>query len=800
MAGSGKTQLALRYCERQSARRRFIFWINAESEQSTRRAFSSLADDFAAQSHIVMTSSDLDAKVRYAVRSMSDLKSPWILVFDNYDDPASFPGLRSFMPSITSSACGTVLVTSRHLDVVRLGGSKIEVGPMEEEEGIDLLLARACPLVSTENRNLARPIVCRLGGLALALDQAGSYLQKTRIPLPDFNEHFEAQKNYMLRHTPLLWNYTRQSGEGETESRLNVFTTWELSFKFLQRISRPYQVDFTMLLGFLHCTSISEKLFRIHHKSICLPLESEGATAEFTNSGSQTWSEGFTDQVGRWNWISFRTFLSTLHNLSLIQGFSVIEDKICLFALHPVVADWIKLRVDICARKRYTIEAASICHSVIVSDELSEFSPKDKQDLLRHMDECLKNEAFDRAELCSQTIIVNSFADFYHSQGRYEQAAGLYQQLLEHPFCVDPIQQARINHVLAILYHSLGRYQDAESLHRRVLAEREAHLGRAHKETLCTIESLANLYRSGGRYSEAENLYTEVLKERENLLGVDDPDTMQVVSELANNRRSEGRYEDAENLYRRALAVYESKLGHHHSTTITLVNDMASCFQSQGRYFDAEVMYLRALKERRTNLGDTHPDTLWTMADLANNFQSQGRYHEAETLYRKTVSCDELVYGMDHPETLWALDGLANVVRQQHHYDEAQSLYERALSGREKRLGFNHHNTLRTLVGLGLVFGEQGKLDEAEPLYERALQGFRQQFGPDHPKTLNVIHILAQNYASKGAYTEAEELYLTALAGLNIRLGPDHARTLQVAHHLETLSCIPESQLHTSCS
>jgi ATP/maltotriose-dependent transcriptional regulator MalT len=100
LGGQGKSQIALKYCEKLRESHQGIFWINASSEITTREAFERIATalDRASPSGL----EDSDQKIKHVLKTLECWKARWILVFDNYDSPEVFD-VREFIPSISLS-------------------------------------------------------------------------------------------------------------------------------------------------------------------------------------------------------------------------------------------------------------------------------------------------------------------------------------------------------------------------------------------------------------------------------------------------------------------------------------------------------------------------------------------------------------------------------------------------------------------------------------------------------------------------------------------------------------------------
>ena len=142
---------------------------------------------------------------------------------------------------------------------------------MNPEEGVRLLLRGYNDQDIQANFDTASRIVHRLGGLALAIDQAAAYIRYRRIALDqlgDFLTAYGLQRKQILSYTPgPFWEYCKvQVRVGEDRDQaINAFTTWELS---LEQLSSDRSIDknkvtrFLTASAFFNPTGIEEWLFR----------------------------------------------------------------------------------------------------------------------------------------------------------------------------------------------------------------------------------------------------------------------------------------------------------------------------------------------------------------------------------------------------------------------------------------------------------------------------------------------------------------------------------------------------------
>ncbi|MBO0791280.1 MAG: helix-turn-helix domain-containing protein, partial [Ktedonobacteraceae bacterium] len=186
LGGIGKTQIALEYAYRHALDYRAIFWVEAETPEHVWSSLLRMADLLQLPERTEMK----QQRVVEAIQRWLTTHDQWLLIWDNLEDlelPQRLlpPGLR-----------GTYLFTTRRQALGTLAQG-ITLPPMDLEEGMLLLLRRAKVLEQqaaseqvTQLRErmpaeyrAASQLVTMLGGLPLALDQAGAYLEETGCSL-----------------------------------------------------------------------------------------------------------------------------------------------------------------------------------------------------------------------------------------------------------------------------------------------------------------------------------------------------------------------------------------------------------------------------------------------------------------------------------------------------------------------------------------------------------------------------------------------------------------------------------------
>jgi len=176
--------------------------------------------------------------------------SRWLLILDNVED---LQVIGDFLPLTVK---GQVLLTAR----AQATGSiahLVEVEVMEPEEGVLFLLRRAKLIeqdalpdtASYTDWAQARAITQAMGGLPLALDQAGAYIEETKCRLAEYLALYQTQGSALLR----------ERGSLASDHPKAVVGTFLLSFEKVQQ-ANPAAAYLLRLCSFLHPDAIPEAI------------------------------------------------------------------------------------------------------------------------------------------------------------------------------------------------------------------------------------------------------------------------------------------------------------------------------------------------------------------------------------------------------------------------------------------------------------------------------------------------------------------------------------------------------------
>ncbi|HEY0754932.1 MAG TPA: tetratricopeptide repeat protein [Ktedonobacteraceae bacterium] len=311
---------------------------------------------------------------------------------------------------------------------------------------------------SPAKRQAAQQISQDLGGLPLALDQAGAYLEATGTSLPTYQRIYQ-------QHRSVILGQRRGPAQDHPEP---VTTTWSLSFALVAEQNRA-AVEALRFCSFLAADAIPIELF------------TEGA-----------------DELGPLlapladDPLAFEQVIETLRAYSLIERDSANET----LSMHRLVQDIVRDTLEPEIQHTWIERSALALIATFPKIEAPDWPACER--LLPHALQCI--QWLDQARIDSPEAarLLNQTAYYLDDRARYGDAEPLYRRALairervlggEHPDTAHSLNN------LAGLYRVQGRYRDAEPLYRRALEINERVLGVEHPNTRTVRDNYQELLR-----------------------------------------------------------------------------------------------------------------------------------------------------------------------------------------------------------------------------------------------------------------------------------------------------------------
>jgi len=542
---------------------------------------------------------------------------------------------------------------------------------------------------SDDVRSVAKKMVLELGGIPLALDQAGAYIHRSGCGIDGYLKLYQKNKQKLM---------SRKEFKGASGYGRSAYGTWDISFQQIQQMTlrengeeaeaAQNAISLLRIFAFLNHENIPEEVFK-------------NAAENYMNGNVNTAESDFPmtllnhqnlfiNEDGEWDRMQF------LDGIQVLLSFSLISVMNHLYSMHLLVNSWSRSCMSQTEISNHYYRAWALLSCSAVPDWN------------------IDNHAF--CKLLAPHIRSN----LLHGQE-------LRLQLQEKYYGHDYVR-------LSIVFdHIQGSWNEAEKVLNAEVNEKKTMLGSDHPDTLTTMKNLAFTYWCQGRWDEAEKLQVEVTKVQKTKLGPDHPGTLSTMSDLALIYWEKGRWNEGEKLQVEVMKACKMKLGSDHPGTLITMNNLALTYCYQGKLDEAEKLQVEAMKAQKVKLGSDHPGTLITMNNLALTYCDQRRWDVAEKLQVEVMKVRKVKLGSNHPATLTAMNNLALTYWSQGRWDEAEMVQVEVMNTQRVKLRSDHPNTLTTMNNLALTYCNQGRWDEAEKLQVEVMKAQKLKLGLEHP-------------------------------------------------------------------
>jgi tetratricopeptide (TPR) repeat protein len=749
LGGVGKTRLAVEYAWQHADDYNALLFVVAASPAELERNLAALAGP------LVLDLPEHDAPEEAArlaaVLAWLGANRGWLLILDNVDTKEAAAAAEALLPRL---AAGDVLITSR------LSRWSRQVAPLELDVlGLDDAVAflmertdrrrRKAPSDAADARTLAR----ELGELALALEQAGAYIEERRLSFAQYLAEWQSNRDTVSEwFDPRVMQYDK-----------SFAVTWQTS---VAQLSAPARALLERL-AWLAPDPVPESLL-----DVAVPGDDNAAA-------------------------NAHAALADLDRYSLVTRAAAAP----AFTVHRLVQDVTRRRLQASPSPR--LPSGDPQRRPAQNEPEGMRGEEPAPDLIRG-----RGEGQPQTQLPAMSAPTAAPAALTQALGWINSAFvgdpgdvrswPVLDPLAPHAAAVAqqadaagiPEPTARLMNQLGYLSYSKALHGQGERLMRRALEIDETTFGPKHPNVATRLNNLAQLLKATNRLGEAEPLMRRALKIDETSFGPEHPEVATDLNNLAQLLQATNRLAEAEPLLRRVVEIFEEverDTGHMHPNYAGSLNNLAQLLQDTNRLGEAEPLMRRALAIDEASFGPEHPEVATDLNNLAALLKATNRLGEAEPLMRRALAIDERSFGPEHPDVAIDLNNLAALLQDTNRLGEAEPLMRRALAIDEASFGPEHPSVAIRLNNLAGLLQDTNRLGEAEPLMRRALAIDETSFGPGHPNVARDLNNLAQLLQATNRLGDAEPLMRGALAIFEASLGPDHPSTRTVRGNLAAL-------------
>jgi len=583
LGGVGKSQIALEYAYRYREHYHTVLWLHAASYQGL------IADVTAVADLLDLPGTDAAKPEQFieALKERLTQLTRWLIIFDNIENLQMLEG---FLPAEIK---GHLLLTTRSQNT-GTHAHRIAVEPLDNNTGAELLLHRA-KLISIESTlehmaaadaATARSLSADMGGLPLALDQAGAYVEETAVSLSEYVTRYQEEHSYLLnRRGSLVSEYS--------EHPIPVAATFMLSFEKAGE-QHPLATDILRFCAFLQPDAIPEELFQY-------------------------------DDSFRYGTTAFDEGKEALYRYSLIKR--NIQDR--TYSMHRLVQAVLIDDMLPDLQKQWRERVLRTVNAAFPKAKPQEWGRCER--LVSHALNCATWTADKLTPTAEAATLFHKAGKYLQERGRYSVAETLLARVLsiyEQHFDIEHPDTASALHDLAFNYFMQYKYGQSEPLYQQALAIQEKNLEAGHPAITRSLNHLALLYVMQGNYGLAESLIRRVLSIQTKNLEAGHADTTNTALTLAFLFFRQGKYRKTELSF--LIAAEFEEIMDTNATAPLL--PLVVFLNRRGEHELADQVYQYVLSIEEERLGATHPHIQETKRVFTDYMKSIGRDADAAAL------------------------------------------------------------------------------------------------------------------------------------------------------------------------
>lgn len=379
---------------------------------------------------------------------------------------------------------------------------------------------------------------------------------------------------------------------------------------------------------------------------------------------------------------------------------------------------------------------------------------------------------------------LNTLAEAYHIQGKYNDAERVYLRALHMYKAASNTggdhNTATILSNLGQHYDEIGDYESAKDFYEEVkdfydqaLATRQLVTPMQPSVVAAIVNNLSNLagiYHKWGEYNAAKKLFEEA---RNHLQGADTLEAVQYnvnyARLLMDQSRNHQGYVRVQIAYERALEVNRKLLGHGHPQVAALLNNQAELYRTWGKYELAQHLYMQAKKIYQEKAWSTYPAYANVMSNYAvllyykqENIPAHKYFKEVMEMYER-LQLYQRGTGQSYYRVADVLSNYANFAASVQDYGKAIERYQEALNIYLYHLGRGYERAFIVLNQYINILRANNKntveTDEfVMKFYSHALALYKQKLGEQHSLISSILDSYITFLLQSGYTDEADRL------------------------------------------
>lgn len=686
LGGIGKSRLAVEFSWRYVNTFSAVFLVTADTHNDIVRSIATLAEPLTL--NLPEQKSD-EQSVRFAAVVNWMRRHPdWLLILDGVDTEDAAKGVEETLSLLTGGHC---IVTGR-LDRWSKSLDCLELSVLDIDDSAQLLQDRTTRRrrKSESDADYAVQIAKELDGLALALEQAGAFIDQRRISFSDYLDRWKRHDWTVQQwHDQRLMKYPR-----------SVATTWDITMNQLQPSERAFLYLFAWF-GPDPIPVLVAQDIDVWKKATVL-------------------TEGRTDGKSPECAYDVGDALCNLADFSMLR----LDGETETLSIHRVVQEIVRNQLANVSRSEWVVLAALL---LISAGDGDINDPTHTQRMSQIRPHCIHILGFEEAQIDSNIHwnLLSLIAVTLRVEGLYKDAVEWHHRSLALAESEFSNKDSRVAGSLINLAESLmelSRFEEAEQHLQRAatIAEGSDEFGEEQLQTI--LGDLAVTIYEQGNLKLAEKKMRTALKEATNSKGEMDPSVGVWASNLAILLADTERSAEADDLFQKSIRIFEVNYDGKSPRLATALSNYAGLKLSQNEFSQAEDLHRQALAIEKNAFGQDHPCISRRLVHVAKTIIPQGRISKAKALLDQAMPRIELAYGADSVAYANALLEYSQVLQAEGNHLEEETCLRKSRLIFGKYLGETHPVTAVAANSLAYCVFQQGDRDGGLSILRRALE------------------------------------------------------------------------------
>lgn len=639
LGGIGKTRTAIEYALRFKEDYNALLFIAADSKDSLMHSIASLTGPMILNMKDLQQGPEED-RIAAAINWLSS-NPGWFLIFDNVDTEAAKSAV---LDMLTLLSGGHIIITSRlselewdnHMESLQLDVLSIN-------DAKDFILERTPHRRKKDSdENDALELVKKLNGLAIALEQAGAYIDYHRMcTIEDYLMRWRIGEKIVLSWSKSLKHYPH-----------SVNVTWETTMKAMSENA----VTILRILSFFASDPIPQAIT--------------------TTSITPTILQEFAQQDGReLTYYDVEEALVEVQSYSMLKTLEVSTEP-CII-VHNVVQDVTYHCIPKDDRIKYLNAAIRIFISYAPVDSYRFEYWNEWRNLISHCEKLWEGmKAIPEDEW--KIELVDMLALYYMGQ---EQDKCIDLQRISVAWKSSRYTEFNPSLLLAQndLALMLPDIDEKGQLYKTALEGRTITHGEVSVEVAETKHNYACYLSNINERERAKTMMKSALEIHSKVNGEFHWRTLMAENSLASIMYRSGEVDAACTLLDNNIIKKENHLGDNHQDTLMAIAQRAGWFENINELMQAEILRRKYIDRAKYAYGKEHRKTLDGMQYLMSNLLSQNKEDEADILLSDIISVQTRLFGINHDGTIMCILHRGNYCYRSKDYEKAYTHYLDAL-------------------------------------------------------------------------------------------------------------------------